>query len=119
MSIGLALTGHDGSTLCTATFDNVTAPGWANDTPPPPPASLVAAAGIGQVVLTWTASSNATSYNVWRAITSGESYALLANVTTTNFTDAGVVNGTNYFYVVSALNPAGESGNSVPPAQRH
>ena len=26
VSIGLALTGHDGSTLCTATFDNVTAP---------------------------------------------------------------------------------------------
>ena len=111
--VGLAVTSPYNNYLTAATFDNVTAPGWANYTPPPTPASLAATAGIGQVVLTWPASSTATSYNVKRATVSGGPYTLLANLTTTNFNDTGVVNGTNYYYVVSALNPAGESTNSA------
>ena len=70
-------------------------------------------AGNGQVVLTWTASSTATSYNVRRAVTKGGPYAIIANATTTNYADTGVVNGTNYYYVVSALNPAGQGANSA------
>jgi fibronectin type 3 domain-containing protein/regulation of enolase protein 1 (concanavalin A-like superfamily) len=110
--VGLAVTSPYTNYLTTAMFDNVTAPGWANDTPPPPPTGLAAMAGTGQVVLTWTAARTATSYNVQRSILSGGPYALITNLTTTNFTDTGVVNGTNYYYVVSALNPAGESTNS-------
>ena len=113
--VGMAVTSPYNNYLTTAKFDNVTAPGWANFTnPPAPPASLAATAGNAQVALNWTASSTATSYNLKRAVTSGGTYALLANVATTNFTDTAVVNGTNYYYVVSALNPAGESANSVP-----
>jgi fibronectin type 3 domain-containing protein len=111
--VGLAVTSPYTNYLTTAMFDNVTAPGWANDTPPPPPTGLAAMAGTGQVVLTWTAARTATSYNVQRSILSGGPYALITNLTTTNFTDTGVVNGTNYYYVVSALNPAGESTNSA------
>jgi fibronectin type 3 domain-containing protein len=118
--IGLALTSHNSSSLCTATFDNVTAPGWVNVTPPPAPASLAATVTNWNVALAWTASSTATSYNVKRAVNYGGPYTVLANVTTTNYTDNALANGVNYYYVVTALNVGGESTNSpqaVVPAQ--
>jgi endoglucanase len=111
--IGLALTSHNNSSLCTATFDNVTAPGWAASFPPPAPVGLIATPGNGQAALTWLAASSATSYNVKRSITNGGPYAVLSTVTATNFTDTGLANGSNYYYVVSALNLAGESTNSA------
>jgi hypothetical protein len=111
--VGLAVTSHDASTACTAAFDNVSAPGWTNWTLPPVPAGLSGVAENGQAALTWASSSSATSYNVKRSTTNGGPYSIVANVTTTNYTDTGLVNGTTYYYVVSALNPAGESANSV------
>jgi endoglucanase len=111
--VGLALTSHDSANLATATFDNVTAPGWPNSAPPPAPHGLTATVGNGQAALIWLASSSATSYNVKRSTINGGPYAIIANVTTTNYTDPGLNNGTNYYYVVSALNLAGESANSV------
>ena len=79
---------------------------------PPPPTNLVATAGNGQVGLSWSASSGATSYNVKRSTTSGGPYTTIASPTTTSYTDTGVTNGTTYYYVVSAVNTAGESANS-------
>jgi fibronectin type 3 domain-containing protein len=79
---------------------------------PPPPTNLVAAAGNGQVGLSWSASSEATSYNVKRSATSGGPYTTIASPTTTSYMDSGVTNGTTYYYVVSAVNTAGESTNS-------
>jgi endoglucanase len=109
---GLALTSHNGSSLCTAIFDNVTVPGWSNSLPPQAPSGLAASAANWQVNLQWRASSNAASYNVKRAYVNGGPYTILTNVTSTNFTDSALVNGTNHYYVVSALNSAGESANS-------
>ena len=111
--VGLALTSHDSANLDTATFDNVTAPGWPNSAPPSASAGLTATVGNAQAALTWLASSTATSYNVKRSLTNGGPYAIIANVATTNYTDPGLINGTNYYYVVSALNLAGESANSI------
>jgi hypothetical protein len=111
---GLAVTSHDSSTACMATFDNVTLPGWTNWTLPLAPTGLSGIAENGQAVLTWLASSNATSYNVKRSTTNGGAYTIAANVTATNYTDVGLTNGTTYYYVASALNPAGESANSAP-----
>ena len=79
---------------------------------PPAPTNLVATAGNGQVGLSWSASSGATSYNVQRSTTSGGAYTTIASPTTTSYTDTGVTNGTTYYYVVSAVNTAGESANS-------
>jgi hypothetical protein len=110
----LALTSHDSANADTAVFDNVTAPGWAAAAPPAPPVGLSATAWDAEAVLNWTASSGAGSYNVKRATTNGGPYATVANVTTTNYTDTGLANGTPYYYVVSALNTAGESANSAP-----
>lgn len=80
--------------------------------PPAAPTGLTATAGNAQVSLTWTASAGATSYHVKRSTTSGTGYTQIAAPTAANFLDATVANGTAYFYVVSALNTAGESTNS-------
>jgi glucose/arabinose dehydrogenase len=85
--------------------------------PPPPgaPTGLTATAGNAQVVLAWTASSGATSYTVKRGLVAGGPYTdfTQANVTGTTFTNTGLVNGTTYFYVVSASNAVGEGANSA------
>ncbi|MBO9599303.1 MAG: fibronectin type III domain-containing protein, partial [Cohnella sp.] len=65
-------------------------------------------------MLSWTASTGATSYTVKRAATAGGPYTNVATaVTTTSYTDTGVTNGTTYYYVVSASNSAGSSANSA------
>jgi cellulose 1,4-beta-cellobiosidase len=109
--VGLAVTSHNNSTVCTATFDNVTAPGWP--LLPGAPGSLTATAGNAQVTLVWPAVSGASSYNLKSATNNGGPYIVVTNVTTTNYTNTGLLNGTGYYYVVSALNIAGESTNSV------
>ncbi len=81
-------------------------------TPPAVPTNLVATPGDSMVGLTWSAASGGMSYNVKRATVSGGSYTTVANVTTTSFDDTGLVNGTTYYYVVSAVNVSGESANS-------
>jgi glucuronyl esterase-like protein/fibronectin type III domain protein len=80
--------------------------------PPPTPTGLAAMPGNGQVSLSWNASSGATSYNVKRSTTSGGPYTTITNRTTTSFINTGLANGTTYYYVVSALNSGGESGNT-------
>jgi hypothetical protein len=80
--------------------------------PPATPIGLQATAGDAQVSLSWTASTSATSYHVKRSTTSGGPYTQLAAPATTSDSDTGLTNGTTYYYVVSALNAAGESANS-------
>jgi fibronectin type 3 domain-containing protein len=81
---------------------------------PAVPTGLAAIASNAQVSLTWTATAGATTYNVKRSTTSGSGYAKIAAPTAPNFTDTGLTNGTSYYYVVSAVNAAGESANSPP-----
>lgn len=83
-------------------------------TTPSAPTALVAMAGNQQISLTWTASTGATSYHLKRATTSGGPYAQVGSTTATGYADTGLTNGTEYFYVVSAVNTAGESTNSTP-----
>ena len=109
--IGLAVTSHNSASVCTATFDNVTATGWP--LLPGAPSSLTATVGDAQVALSWAAASGASSYNVKSATNSGGSFTTFTNVTTTNCVNTGLLNGATYFYVVSALNISGESTNSV------
>jgi|SRR3954447_29067 len=80
---------------------------------PAVPTGVTATAGNQQVVLAWTASRGATSYNVKRATVAGGPYTTMASPTTATDTDSNLTNGTTYFYVVTAANSAGESGNST------
>lgn len=78
---------------------------------PAAPTGLNATASNAQVALAWNASTGATSYNVKRSTASGGEI-LLTNLATASFTDTGVTNGIAYYYVVSAMLPAGETANS-------
>lgn len=80
---------------------------------PAAPMGLAATAGNAQVALSWTASSGATSYRIKRATVSGGPYMTIATNTTTSFTNTSLVNGTTYYYVVSAVNAIGEGANSA------
>lgn len=65
------------------------------------------------VSLSWNSSSGASSYNVKRSTTSGGSYNIVANgISTTSYDDGGLTSGQTYYYVVSAVNSAGESSHS-------
>jgi fibronectin type 3 domain-containing protein len=81
-------------------------------TPPAPVTGLSAGAGNAQVTLNWAASSTATSYNVYRGSSNGGEVLVKSGVSTTSYTDTGLSNGTTYFYEVTAVNSAGESGRS-------
>jgi len=78
----------------------------------PPVPTLTATGGNTQALLSWTASNGAASYNIYRATTAGAESLYQSNVTTTTFTDTGLTNGTTYYYEVTAVNTAGESGRS-------
>ena len=92
--------------------------GGGNSQPPATPTSLQATAGNAQISLTWAASTGATTYNVKRSTTSGGPYTNVSSPASTSFADTGLANGTTYFYVVSAVNTTGESGNSSQAAAK-
>jgi hypothetical protein len=85
--------------------------------PPPAPAAptgLTAAAGDAQVTLSWNVTAGATSYKVKRSSNDGGPYTTIATgLTTATYTNTGLTNGTTCYYVVSAVNLYGESGNST------
>ncbi len=89
-------------------------------TPNVPPAAptVTASAGDGRVILSWSDPNDATitgwqvqqktgggSYGSWTAIPS-------ATATTTRHTVTGLTNGTEYFFKVRAVNPAGNGAAS-------
>lgn len=91
--------------------------GGGDTTPPAAPAGLSATPGDATVSLDWSdnAEPDLAGYNVYRATTNGGPYAQVngALLTASAFADGGVVNGTTYFYVVTAVDTsANESADS-------
>jgi len=80
--------------------------------PPPPPTILSVTTNYETVNLIWSSVTTATNYNVKRSPSSG-SETTIASTTSTNYTNTNVVDGTTYYYVVSASNASGEGSNSV------
>jgi hypothetical protein len=82
------------------------------------PTNLTTATTNSGVSLSWTGSTGATGYHVKRALASGGPYIGIGCPTSKSFTDTTVVNGTTYYYVVSAdytggVNAGGESTEST------
>jgi hypothetical protein len=61
--------------------------------------------GLHVVELSWTASTGAVGYNVYRATTSGGPYTVFASPgNVISYMDSTVVSGQTYYYVVTSLN---------------
>jgi len=75
------------------------------------PTNLSASAGDGQVTISWTAVTNATSYNIYWSTTSGVTKTGGTKITgaTSPYSHTGLTNDTTYYYVVTAVNSSGES----------
>jgi fibronectin type 3 domain-containing protein len=81
---------------------------------PAAPTGVNAAAGNAQVTVTWTAATGATSYNIYRSSSQGSQGTKIGSSTTTTYADAAAVNGTGYYYEVTAVNAGGEG----PPSSQ-
>ncbi|MCX7143378.1 MAG: fibronectin type III domain-containing protein [Proteobacteria bacterium] len=85
---------------------------------PAAPTGLSATGGTKQATISWTAITGASTYNLYWSTTNG--------VTTTNGTkisgvtspavQTGLTDATTYFYIITAVNSAGESAASVQVA---
>lgn len=82
-------------------------------TAPPAPTGVNAVAGNGQVSVSWTAVTGATSYNVYRSTSAAAQGANVGSSAGTGYDDATAVNGTTYYYQVTAVNAAGEGAAST------
>jgi fibronectin type 3 domain-containing protein len=82
---------------------------------PAAPISVVATGGANQVSLTWPAVSGATSYNIYYSTTSGVKTNTGSKISgaTSPYLQTGLAAGTTYYYIVTAVNSAGESAASA------
>jgi fibronectin type 3 domain-containing protein len=81
---------------------------------PGAPTGLTTTPGNQLVTISWSAVSNATSYNVKYATTSGGPYLTIApGISGTSFTQYDLHNGRTYYYVVSANDIDVEGANST------
>jgi hypothetical protein len=66
-----------------------------------------------QIDLTWSPAEGAANYIVKRSSTGGGPYVALApSVTTTNFSDTGLVGSKTYYYVIAAANDGGTTNST-------
>ncbi|GFE58581.1 fibronectin type III domain-containing protein [Geobacter sp. AOG1] len=81
----------------------------------PAPTGVTAVGGTGQVTITWSPVTGATSYNIYWSTTTGVTPltgTLIANATSP-YMQTGRTASTTYYYVVTAVNAAGESAPSA------
>lgn len=80
---------------------------------PAVPTGVAASGGDGKITVRWTAVPGAKSYNIYCATAPGNARAKkgknISGIKTTSYQDADVKKKTMYFYVVTAVNDAGES----------
>lgn len=111
------------------TIDTDGTPPPLDTTPPAAPTGLTATGGDGQVILGWADNdeTDLAGYNVYRGTTSGTYSKVNSSlVTTSAYTDTGLLNGTPYYYVVTAVdlspnqsansNEASATPQAAPPA---
>ena len=77
------------------------------------PNSISAAGGTGKITVSWSSSGGGTSFTLKRGTASGTYGTTVASgISGYSYNDTTVTNGTRYYYVVTATNSYGTSGNS-------
>jgi cellulose 1,4-beta-cellobiosidase len=91
--------------------------GYRSDGRPPAPTNVIASDGTytDRVQVTWTASSWATSYTVYRATSTSRraTKGAIGTTTGTTYDDTSASSGVTYYYYVKATNSYGTSGYSA------
>ena len=82
---------------------------------PAPPQNVTATTTSQNVILTWPAVTGAANYTVQRGSASSGPFTTLGTACTPGYTDLNVTNGTTYYYVISAVNGAGQSSSPSSP----
>lgn len=112
----LAILAGCGTTIPTTNNDDDTTNNDDNTTTDPAaPTSVTATAGDGQVTISWSAVSDATSYNVYWSATTGvtKTNGTKISGTTSPYIHASLTNDTTYYYIVTAVSSYGESVESA------
>ena len=79
------------------------------------PGGLKTDTGSAIVRLAWTPTAGAHHYIVWRSLSSHSGYRVVdANVPSAEYTDRSIVNGTPYYYQITAVGAGGDSPRSAP-----
>ncbi len=83
-------------------------------TPPERPEGLTVVPGVGRIFLTWNENKerDLAGYHVYRSLKSGKDYEPLTDkpVNRTTFSDEAVRHGTTYYYMITAVDAAGNEG---------
>ncbi|MBI5022879.1 MAG: carboxypeptidase regulatory-like domain-containing protein [Candidatus Magasanikbacteria bacterium] len=90
---------------------------------PSAPANVAAVAGNATVSITWTANSEGDlqGYDIYRSSTANGTFSSLGSATTNSYTDSSAVNGSTYYYRITATDTGGlesefsSASNSAAP----
>jgi hypothetical protein len=87
-------------------------------TVPAAPTGLIATGGTNQATVSWPAVSGVTSYNLYWSATAGVTKATGTKIAgaTSPTVQTGLTDAATYYYIVTAVNSAGESDPSVQVA---
>ncbi|MGC3996130.1 MAG: fibronectin type III domain-containing protein [Anaeromyxobacter sp.] len=80
--------------------------------PSAPTGVSVATVSSSSLTVSWTASSGATSYTVYRSTSASGTFSSVGTATSASFTDTGLTASTTYYYYVTATNSYGTSSAS-------
>lgn len=83
---------------------------------PDVPGGLSANGESGQILLTWNSVTNATSYNFYWGNTAGVTKSngtKISHLVGTSYTHTGLANGKTYYYILAAVDAAGEGNPST------
>jgi len=89
--------------------------GGGDNTKPNTPTGVTASQNGSSVIVSWSSVSGATSYKVYRSNSAAGTYSLIGSPSNSSYTDNSPLDGYNY-YKIAAVNSAGESAQSSPPA---
>lgn len=99
----------------TSLFSNVDS-GYASNSPPVAPTGVSASVNFSdRIRVSWTASTGATGYAIWRSTnnTSGSATNIASNIVSNTYDDSTVPQGITHYYWVKATNASGASGFSA------